>query len=212
MPLFSPALDGDKLDVHALEKLERLRKLIPQELFGQSGGWLAFMDVLTAASILGKMPIWRAISEWNGVPPTPSRNWRPTRKKLESQLKSAKMQKPSHVYFALEAASGDLILHLLYTSQQRIVQDRIRNYLQKYLPAAQEAAVDVAPGKARTEAITKKLNARPKKPPVEIVEAQPEPPGSAGAGRRDDLDGKGRITGSRETQAEACVTGAARRE
>jgi len=42
MPLFSPALEGDKLDVHALEKLERLRKLIPQELYGQSGGWMAF--------------------------------------------------------------------------------------------------------------------------------------------------------------------------
>ena len=48
MPLFSPALADNKLDVHALEKLERLRKLIPQHLFGHFGGWMVFMDVLAA--------------------------------------------------------------------------------------------------------------------------------------------------------------------
>ena len=180
MALFSPALEGDKLDVHALEKLERLRKLIPQELFGQSGGWMAFMDVLTNrlsprenADLAGNIGMERRSAD-------AIKKLAADGKKLEGQLKSAKMQRPSQVYFALEAASGDLILHLLYASQQRIVQDRIRNYLQKYLPAAQEAAVDVAPGKARTEAITKKLNARPKKAPVEIVEAQPEPPAPRG--------------------------------
>jgi hypothetical protein len=74
----------------------------------------------------------------------------------------------------LEPASGDLILYLMYQSQQRIVQDRVRNYLQKYLPMAQEAAAESGPGKARVEAITKKLNARPKKPPVVVVEPEPE--------------------------------------
>jgi tRNA nucleotidyltransferase (CCA-adding enzyme) len=180
MPLFSPALAGDKLDGHALEKLERVRKLIPQELFGESAGWLAFMDVLTAnlnprekADLARNIGMDRHAAE-------AIKKLAADGKKLESQLKSAKMQKPSHVYFALEAASGDLILQVLYASQQRIVQDRIRNYLQKYLPAAQEASLDMPKGKARTEAITKQLNARPKKPPVEIVEAQPEPPAPRG--------------------------------
>jgi tRNA nucleotidyltransferase (CCA-adding enzyme) len=180
MPLFSPALESDKLDVHALEKLERLRKLIPQELFGQSGGWLAFMDVLTVhLSPREKADLARNIGMERRSADA-IKKLAADAKKLEGQLKSARMQKPSHVYFALEAASGDLILHLLYASQQRIVQDRIRNYLQKYLPAAQEASADVERGKARTEAITKKLNARPKKVPVEIVEAQPEPPAPRG--------------------------------
>jgi tRNA nucleotidyltransferase/poly(A) polymerase len=171
MPLFSAALEADKLDVHALEKLERLRKLIPQGLFSQSGGWLAFLDVLTVhlnprekADLSHNIGMERGSAEAIKKLPVDG-------KKLESQLKSARMQKPSHVYFALEGASGDLILHLLYTSQQRIVQDRIRNYLQKYLPAAQDAAADATSGKARTEAITKKLNARPKKVTVEVVEA-----------------------------------------
>jgi tRNA nucleotidyltransferase/poly(A) polymerase len=176
MPLLSAALSGDKLDVHALEKLERLRKLIPQSLFGHSGGWLAFVDILTAP--LGpkeKPELARNIGldrhSADAIKKLPA-----DAKKLETLLKSARMQKPSHVYFALEAASGDLILYLMYQSQQRIVQDRIRNYLQKYLPAAQEASVDLAPGKARTEAITRKLNARPKKVPVGIIETEPEPP------------------------------------
>ncbi len=175
MPLFSAALTGDKLDMHALEKLERLRKLIPQPLFGHSGGWLAFLDVLTTP--LGARE--RSELERNiGVDRHGSdaiKKLPADAKKLESLLKSARMQKPSHVYFALEPASADLILYLLYQSGQRIVQDRIRNYLQKYLPAAQEAAVDVAAGKPRTEAITRKLNARPKKPPVAVVEAEPAP-------------------------------------
>jgi hypothetical protein len=111
-------------------------------------------------------------------------------KKLESVLKSARMQKPSHVYFALEAASGDLILYLMYQSQQRIVQDRMRNYLQKYLPAAQEAAGDLPVGKARTEAITKKLNARPKKvptPPAPVEVAPPPPAPRNWAARRNNV-------------------------
>ncbi|HEY3839129.1 MAG TPA: hypothetical protein VGL72_21290 [Bryobacteraceae bacterium] len=175
MPLFSAALAGDKLDVHALEKLERLRKLIPQSLFGPAGGWLAFVDVLTAPLNAREKPeLARNVGMDRGA--TDAIKKLPAdAKKLESVLKSARMQKPSHVYFALESASGDLILYLLYQSQQRIVQDRMRNYLQKYLPAAQEAAVDVTEKKARVEAITRKLNARPKKIPPPVIEAEPAP-------------------------------------
>jgi tRNA nucleotidyltransferase (CCA-adding enzyme) len=175
MPIFSSALAGEKLDIHALEKLERLRKMIPAGLFGSGGGWLAFADVLTSGlnirerqEFARNLGLDRRVSEAIKKLPADA-------KKLESTLKSAKMQKPSHVYFALEPASGDLLLYLMYQSEQRIVQDRIRNYLQKYLPAAQEAALEAPTGKARTEAITKKLNARPKKPAVPVPAPEPEP-------------------------------------
>jgi hypothetical protein len=67
-------------------------------------------------------------------------------------------------------------------SEQRLVQDRIRNYFQKYLPASLEitdevvAATGVAPGtpkfqKVKEEMILTRLDARPKKPAPE-----PEPP------------------------------------
>jgi tRNA nucleotidyltransferase (CCA-adding enzyme) len=176
MPLFSAALDGERLDVHAIEKLERLRKLIPQELFIGSGGWLAFLDVLTAPLGPREKPVLARNIGMDRRSADTARKLPADARKLESILKSARMQKPSHVYFALEPASADLILYLMYQSQQRIVQDRIRHYLQKYFPAAQEAMVDVAPGKARTEAITRKLNARPKKAPAGVVETQAEAP------------------------------------
>jgi hypothetical protein len=109
-------------------------------------------------------------------------------KKLEKDLKSAKLQKPSHVYSLLSKSPGDQFLFLLAHSSERLVHDRIRNYLQKYLPSAQEVtdkdvlATGAKPGtpkfqKAREDLILTKLDARPKKvPPPEVP-----PPPMAGA-------------------------------
>ena len=95
------------------------------------------------------------------------------------------------VYQVLAAAPGDQILFLLAHSSERLVHDRIRNYLQKYLPSAQEVtekdvlATGAKPGtpkfqKAREELILTKLDARPKKvPPPEV----PQPPAGPGPGR-----------------------------
>jgi hypothetical protein len=110
-------------------------------------------------------------------------------KKLEKDLKSAKLQKPSHIYLALSKAPGEQILFLLAHSSERIVHDRIRNYLQKYLPSAQEVterdvlATGAKPGtpkfqKAKEDLILTKLDARPKKiPPPEVPPGGP--PGAA---------------------------------
>ena len=112
-------------------------------------------------------------------------------KKLEKDLKSAKLQKPSHVYSLLSKAPGDQFLFLLAHSSERLVHDRIRNYLQKYLPSAQEVtdkdvlATGAKPGtpkfqKAREDLILTKLDARPKKvPPPEVAQQPPAggPPG-----------------------------------
>lgn len=184
LPLFSEHLTGSKLDIHGLEKMERLRKMIPAGLFGPGGGWLSFLDVLSnGLNPKEKLALFRNIgldkAAAEAIKKLPAET-----KKLESTLKSARLQKPSQVYFALEAASGDLVLQVLYHSAQRIVQDRIRNYLQKYLPAAQEVAVEMPPGKARVEAITKKLNARPKKIVPTPVEVEPEPPPRSWMARR----------------------------
>ena len=89
-------------------------------------------------------------------------------------MKSARITKPSHVYDALQDATADEVLMVLYGSAQRVVQDRIRAYYQKYLPLAQEiteeqvAATGVKPGtpkfeKAFRTMVTTHLNARPKK-------------------------------------------------
>ena len=79
-----------------------------------------------------------------------------------------------------------------YNSDIRVVQDRIRAYYQKYLPAAQEiteeqvVAAGHKPGtpkfdKAYQAMVITRLNARPKK-----VEPEPEPtppPMAMGRGR-----------------------------
>jgi hypothetical protein len=73
------------------------------------------------------------------------------------------------------------------------VQDRIRNYFQKYLPLAQEVteeevlAKGVTPGtpkyeKAKEELIAAKLNARPKRPTPEELAAPPAAPEPAAPG------------------------------
>jgi tRNA nucleotidyltransferase/poly(A) polymerase len=172
--IFSAGLAAEKLDVHSLEKLERLRKLIPPSLFGASGGWLAFIEILSEnlgqrekAEFFRNIGLDRRAGE-------ALKKLQADAKKLESTLKSARLQKPSQVYFALEPAAGDAILRLLYHSDIRIVQDRIRNYLQKYLATAQETPAELQ-GKARIAAITTRLNARPKKIAAPVIETTPEP-------------------------------------
>jgi hypothetical protein len=100
----------------------------------------------------------------------------PRAKKLEQALKSARVKLPSQIYQTLVKAPSDELLFLLYRSQQRTVQDRIRNYAQKYYPTAQEvtdADVEKAgakPGapkylKLKEELITTRLNTRKKPAP-----------------------------------------------
>jgi hypothetical protein len=76
-------------------------------------------------------------------------------------------------------------------SSQRLVLDRVKNYLQKYLPTAQEVTEkDVMekgaePGtpkfaKVHQQLINARLDARPKK----VVVEEPPPPPPPGPGRR----------------------------
>jgi hypothetical protein len=59
-------------------------------------------------------------------------------KKLEMALRSRRITKPSHVYHVVAGAAPDEVLFLLYHSAVKTVQDRIKNYFQKYLPAVRE--------------------------------------------------------------------------
>jgi hypothetical protein len=107
-------------------------------------------------------------------------------KQLEKEAKSAKLKKPSQVYSVLSKAAGEELIFLYLTSELRLVQDRIRNYIQKYLPAAQEitdrqvAAMDLVPGtpkfkKRKEEMILARVDVRVKKAPPP-PETEPVPP------------------------------------
>ena len=93
-----------------------------------------------------------------------------------------RIRKASQVYHLVTPAAPDEVLFLLYHRSVKPVQERLRNYFQKYLPAVQEitpeewATVEGKPGtpkygKARDEFISVRLDRRPKKP-----EPVPAPP------------------------------------
>ncbi|MBV9768932.1 MAG: hypothetical protein JOZ32_05120 [Bryobacterales bacterium] len=183
LTLFSPDLLGAKLNHAGLQKVQKARQLVP---FGidihleSIGLFLYFftekLSPKEQAAFAKSIGLRRhEIDQWQKL--------EAKSKKLEKDLKSAKLQRPSKIYQVLSAAPGDQILFLLAHSSERLVNDRIKNYLGKYLPAAQEVterdvlATGARPGtpkfqKAREELILTRLDARPKKiPPPEETPA-----------------------------------------
>lgn len=194
LKLLSPALTGEKLNSPGLTRLVKLAHTILPP--GTKGGWLAFLTVLTEklsprekADLLRKFDLPK--TESDGL-----KKLEADAAKLESALKSARITRPSHVYETLAHATADQVLTVLCESTQRVVQDRIRSYYQKYLPLAQEvteeqvAATGVKPGtpkfeKAFRNMVIAHLNARPKKvPPPELEVLPPQTPLVARGGSR----------------------------
>ncbi len=66
------------------------------------------------------------------------KNIEPKVRALEKVLKLPKLQKASLVYGALVDVPAEVVFVLLGKTSARLVQDRIKNYLQKYLPSALE--------------------------------------------------------------------------
>ncbi len=187
LQLFSPVLVGAKVNHAGLQKLQKARQAVP---FGVDlrveamGLFLYFLaDKLSPKERT-------AFAKGIGLTRKETDQWQKLderAKKFEKELKSPKLQKPSHVYHVLVKSPGDLILYLLAHSSERLVQDRIKNYLQKYLPSAQEvtekdvAAGGATPGtpkfqKLREQMIITKLDSRPKKVPPPVEAPAPSAP------------------------------------
>ncbi len=191
--LFSPAFTGPKVNVAGLQKLQKAVQMIPFGTHQHLDTFALFMHVF-AEKLTPKER--SALVAATAMPKSDVDRWQKLEgrvKKLESTVKSARLSKPSQVYRALLDAPGEEILFLLTHSPVRLVQDRIRNYLQKYLPAALEvtereveaAAPGLAPDspkyrKIREQLITTRLDSRPKKV-VTPEEQQPGAPGVEGA-------------------------------
>jgi tRNA nucleotidyltransferase (CCA-adding enzyme) len=191
LPLVSPALPGAKVDHASFAKLQKAKQLLPFGVDLHVDHTALFFHFLTEkltpkdkAALIQSLGMDRAeVDAWQKL--------EAKAKKLEKDLQSAKLQKPSALYQLLSKLPGEQMLFLLAKSSQRIVIDRIRNYLQKYLPAAQEVtdreveAAGAVPGtpkfqKLKEQIIAKKLDARPKK----IVEPVIEAPATSANGRR----------------------------
>jgi tRNA nucleotidyltransferase (CCA-adding enzyme) len=194
LTLFSPALSGAKVNLPALTRLEKAERLAESVNVPPAPKLAPFLYALTAkltpkekSALIKAIEIPKAeIDLW--------RNLEPRARKLEQALKSTRLRKPSHVYQALCDAPADEMVFVLCYPAQRVAQERIRNYLQKYLPAMQEvpqaewAAVEGEPGtpkyaRNRQALLAAHLDVRPRKPPE--PEAPPEPPAPEETALRD---------------------------
>lgn len=188
LALFSPALAGAKVNYAGFQKLQKALQAIPYGAdlnIDRLGIFLyTLAEPLTPrerADLIHRSGLTRAdVAAWQKL--------EPRARKLERALKSASLKKPSQVYGVLSAAPGDEVLFLLARSSERLVQDRLKNYLQKYLPAAQEvtdaevAQKGAALGtpkfkKLRAELIAQRLDSRPKRTPAPepVAVAAPAP-------------------------------------
>lgn len=186
LALFSPVLSGPKANFQGLARFEKLARLLPDEPRTRTARQGPFFYALTeklnakekAALIKGTEMHKPEVDIWQKA--------EGHAKKLETALRSARIKKASQVYHLVVAAAPEDILFVLYRSTVKPVQERLKNYFQKYLPAIQEippeewAAVDAKAGsrknKAREEFITDRLDRRVRKPappppPPPVVEA-----------------------------------------
>lgn len=197
LELFSPAWSGPKLNLAGVAKLERARRLWNPDADMTGVDWGPFLYALTekltpkerAELIRNTAMTKQEVQAWQQLPARA--------RKAETILKSAKLKKPSQIYEAVSKTPGSELLFLLYQSPVRLVQDRIKNYFQKYLQTAMEVteaevvASGVTPGtpkfyKVRESLVAARLDGRARKPapPVVPIVLTPEPEAATRRGRR----------------------------
>jgi tRNA nucleotidyltransferase (CCA-adding enzyme) len=191
--LYSPALEGGKLNLVGLQKLQKARQMVPPGVDFRMQPLPLFLSVLMEKLNAKERSALAKAAALTKSEVASVAKLETAANKLERELKSPKLQKPSLLYQVLAHAPGEAILYLVLHSQQRIVQDRIKNFFQKYLPASLEitdemvAATGVPAGtpkfqKAKDQMIYARLDARPKKP-APAPEPPPPPPPMSGFAR-----------------------------
>jgi tRNA nucleotidyltransferase/poly(A) polymerase len=188
LALFSPALAGPHANPGGIARLEKAYRLLPDDGVSRSTRLGPFFLVLTEKFTPKEK---QALMKTAEVSKTEIEQWRKLEaraRKLEAALRSPRLRKPSHVYHLAAAAPPDEMLLVLYRSTLKPVQERLRNYLEKYLPQVLEitpeewADIPVKPGtpryaKARAEFISRRLDRRPPKTEP-IPEGPPAGPAS----------------------------------
>ena len=184
LALFCPALTGDKVNHAGLHKLQKARMNLPLELEFPVDNLSLFLTALTEKLSKNERA---SLATECGLTAEEVAAWKKLEdgaKKLEKELKAPALSRPSRVYAAASKGTGAQILYLLHKSDSRLVQDRLKNHLQKYLMVDHELTEEevletgVKPGtpkyaKARLAVLFKKLDARPKKIVVEDVPPTP---------------------------------------
>jgi tRNA nucleotidyltransferase (CCA-adding enzyme) len=186
LPLFSATLAGPKINLAGIQRFEKNSRLLPDDGPSRAARFGPFLFALTEKlSPKEKQALVKSL-EMTKAEIEPWQKLELRAKKLETSLRAPRVKKASHVYQIMNAAAPDEILFQLYHSTFKPVQERMRNYYQKYLPLLQEitpdewATVEGKPGtpkynKARDSFIANRLDRRPKKPVVPETPPTPEP-------------------------------------
>ncbi|MCC6390767.1 MAG: hypothetical protein IT167_09195 [Bryobacterales bacterium] len=190
----SPSLTGSRLNLQGFAKLLKARQLVPFGVEMQVDNFVLLLQLLTEKLTPREKSAMLAAIGAGKAESAALAKLAASANKLEKTLKSPTLQKPSLIYRAVSKDPGETILFLFMNTSQRMVADRIRNYLMKYLPAASEVtdreveAEGLTPdtpkfAKRKAEKIRIRLDARPRKPAPEPEPAEPAPV-SATASRR----------------------------
>ena len=192
LKLFSPSLAGPGLNSAGIAKFEKAVKILPDDSLSRAARIGPFLYAFAEKLPPKERPVLVA----NTAMPKPDVDlWQKLEaraKKLEVALGSARVRKASQVYRIVSVARPDEVIFLLYHSALKPVQERLRNYYQKYLLSVQEitpeewATIEGKPGtpkynKARDSFIAIHLDRKPKKPVVteEVPPLPPAPPASS---------------------------------
>ena len=186
LALFSPCLAGSGLNSAGIGKFEKIARLLPDDSPSRTARLGPFLYAL-AEKLAPKER--QALAGATAMPKADVDLWQKLEArstKLEQELRSARVRKASQVYKIVSTARPDEVLFLLYHSPLKPVQERLRNYYQKYLLTVAEitpeewATLEGKPGspkynKAKAAFVAHRLDRRVPKPPSP-EEPPPQPP------------------------------------
>lgn len=185
LTLFSPGLKGDKVNLAAFQKLAKLKAMIP---FGAPFhvDWYAIvLYCLTEKLTPKERAALIAATQMTKKEAEPWQKLETSAKKLAAAIRSARLKRASQTFAVLSKAPGEQVLLLGLTSEHRVVQDRVKNFLSRCLAVAMDVTdaevkevSGLEPGspkfqKAKEERIAAHLDGRVRKP---APPPEPEPP------------------------------------
>ncbi len=136
-----PGISGGALNTAGFAKVQKFRQMVPYGVEFAVDEPALFFNVLTENMSPRERAAFLASA---GI--DPDADWMKLGRRvsrLEKELTAPGVQKPAHICEVLGKAGPTLTLLLALRSSQRMVQDRVRNYLSKYLP-------EHRPGRAAT--------------------------------------------------------------
>jgi tRNA nucleotidyltransferase/poly(A) polymerase len=187
LTLFCPGLTGDKVNAAAFQKIAKLKALIPYGSEVATDWYALNLWCLVQPLSSKEKAALLAQTEMTKEEAAPWQKLETHAKKLETALKAPKLSRASLIWQTVKAAPGEEVFLLALKSGEKLVQDRLKNYFNKYLPIVGEITDNevtessgVAQGApdfaaARETYTCARLDGRIKKPVAPEPEPEPLP-------------------------------------